>query len=151
MPFPLRQHEWWLCEEEDCNKSDRASRLESQAWLHYWMQDLRGDTRKTAFIQHLVRNEISAVPVHLPHDNFVRKVEALFVSGQMHVHVKRKEIRGGSGVDDVAFPLANRQPRIASGPATVPDSPIFSPKLNMAAQAAALVAAAASGTPFCEE
>jgi hypothetical protein len=29
--------------------------------------------------------------------------------------------------------------------------PVFSPNLNMSAQAAALVAAAASGTPFCQE
>jgi hypothetical protein len=43
---------------------------------------------------------------------------------------------------------ADRQPRIALGPAPIVDLPVFSPHMNMSAQAAALVAAAASGTPF---
>lgn len=104
-------------------------------------------------MQHLVRNQISDVPLHLPSDALARKLEQLLVSGRLHVHKKRKEVRAGSGGEDqnVAFPLANRQPRIASGPAPVADAPVFSSKLNMSAQAAALAAAAASGTPFCEE
>jgi hypothetical protein len=122
-------------------------------WVHFWLQDLRNDARKTHLLQDLVRHNVSAVSFHLSHDALVRRVEQLFISGQLHVHKKPREVRSGSGGDtpNVAFPLANRQPRIASGPAPMIDTPVFSPKLDMAAQAAALVAAAASGTPFCQE
>jgi len=52
-----------------------------------------------------------------------------------------------------AFPLAERSPVAApdSYHAPVSDQPTFSPNLNAAAQAKALVAAAAQGKPFCPE
>ena len=88
--------------------------------------------------------------VHLPHDACIRKIEQLFIFGRLHVHKKRRESGSGKGNEkqDVPFPLADRQPRIASGPAPIVDLPVFSPHMNMSAQAAALVAAAASGAPF---
>jgi hypothetical protein len=104
-------------------------------------------------LQDLVRRNISTDPFHLPHDAFVRKVEQLFISGGLHVQKKRMEARGGTGVEErnVPFPLQDRQPRVASGPAPIADLPVFSPRMNMSTQAAALVAAAVSGTPFCQE
>jgi hypothetical protein len=153
MPFSLRPDQWRLCQEQDCTKADRASLLETRMWVHFWLQDLRNDQRQMSLLQDLVRHRISTVPINLPHDALVRKIEQLFISGRLHVHVKPREVRSGSGGDapNVAFPLADRQPRIASGPAPMIDAPVFSPKLDMSAQAAALVAAAASGTPFCQE
>ena len=53
-----------------------------------------------------------------------------------------------------AFPLSERtsRPAAASGPPpTQNDAPTFGPDNAASAQAAALVAAAASGAPFCEE
>ena len=153
MAFPIGRDDWWLCQEQDCTEPDRASPLETQMWVHWWLQDLRTHTGKMWLLQDLVRRNISTGPSHLPHDAFVRKIEQLFASGRLHVHKKRMEAAGGTGFEErnVPFPLQDRQPRIASGPAPIVDMPVFSPKLNMSAQAAALVAAAASGTPFCQE
>ncbi len=52
-----------------------------------------------------------------------------------------------------AFPLSERAPRTAPPPAPPPasDPPTFGPNASATAQASALVAAAAAGTPFCQE
>jgi hypothetical protein len=154
MVFPLRPDEWRLCQEQGCTKADRASLLETRAWVHLWLQDLRTDTRHIRLLQDLVRHDIpTASFVLLPHDALLRRLEQLFISGRLHVHKKQTEVGPGTGVQeqDVAFPLANRQPRIASEPPAIRDAPVFAPNLNMFAQAAALVAAAAGGTPLCQE
>jgi len=153
MTFPLRPDEWRLCDKQNCTQADRASLLETRMWIHLWLQDLKTDSRKMDLVRDLVRYKISAVSFHLSHDALVRKIEQLFISGRLHVHRKPREVRSGTGEDqrNVAYPLANRQPRIASEPPPIVDMPVFSPNLNMSAQAAALVAAAAIGTPFCQE
>jgi len=154
MVFPLRPDEWRLCQEQGCTKVDRASLLETRIWIHLWLQDLRTDTRNISLLQDLVRHNISTSPFfHLSHDALLRKIEQLFISGRVHVHKKPREVRSGSGGDapNVAFPLADRQPRVASQPPAINDAPIFAPNVNMSAQAAALMAAASSGAPFCQE
>jgi hypothetical protein len=153
MVFRLGRDEWWLCQEQDCTEPDRASSLETQAWVRWRLQDLRTETGKMCLLQDLARHNISSIRIQLPHDAFIRKIEQLFVSGQLHLHKERMEAAGGAGFEErnVPFPLQDRQPRIASGPAPIVDLPVFSPHMNMSAQAAALVAAAASGTPFCQE
>jgi hypothetical protein len=153
MVFPFGRDEWWLCQEQDCTEPDRASSLETQAWTRWRLQDLRTETGKMRLLQDLARHNISNIPLHLPHDVLIRKIEQLFMSGRLHVHKKRMEAAGGTGVEErnVPFPLQDRQPRVASGPAPIVDLPVFSPHMDVSAQAAALVAAAASGTPFCQE
>lgn len=153
MVFAVGRDEWWLCEEQDCTEPDRATPLETQAWVRWRLQDSRTETGKMSLLQDLARHNISNIPLHLPHNAFVRKIEQLFIFGRLHVHKVRLEAAGGTGDEErsVPFPLQDRQPRIASGPAQIVDVPVFSPKLNMSAQAASLVAAAASGVPFCQE
>lgn len=153
MVFAVGRDEWWLCQEQDCSEPDRASALETQAWIRWRLQDLRTETGKMCLLQDLARHNISNIPLHLPQDALIRKIEQLFISGRLHLHKKRMEAAGGAGVEErsVPFPLQDRQPRIASGPAPIVDMPVFSPNLNMSAQAAALVAAASSGAPFCQE
>jgi len=157
MNFPFGHDEWWLCQEQDCNQPDRASSGEAQVWIHWWLQELKAnlstDVRRTSLLHDLVRKNISSIPFDLPPTAFVRRVESLFISGQLHVHRKPRAVGSGSGVGEtsVPFPLADRQPRIPSHPPPIVDMPVFSKDLNMSAQAAALVAAAASGGPFCQE
>jgi hypothetical protein len=150
MAFPLGRDEWWLCEEQDCTEPDRASPLETQFWVRWRPQDLRTETGKMWLLQDLARHNISNIPLHLPHDAFIRKIEQLFIFGRLHVHKKRRERDRERATKSkmCLSPWRNRQPRIASGPAPIVDLPVFSPHMNMSAQAAALVAAAASGTPF---
>ena len=153
MFFPLERHEWWLCHKPDCTEPDRASALESQFWIRWRLQDSRTDTGKMRLLQDLAQQNISHIPPHIPQDVFSRKVEQLFMFGQLHLHKKHLQPGPGTGNDnpDPPFPLANRQPRVASQPPPMVDQPIFARNLNMAAQAAALIAAASSGAPFCEE
>lgn len=153
MVFSLGRDEVWLCQEQDCTKPHRASLFETRVWVHGWLRDLRTDAGKTRLLNDLIRSNISGVPFHLSNDALLRKIEQLFVCGRLHVHRKQRGTESGTGDDspNPPFPLAERQPRIASAPPPIVDVPVFSPNLNMAAQAAALVAAAASGTPFCQE
>lgn len=156
MAFPLGRDEWWLCQQQNCTQADRASLLESQTWIYSWLQELRSelrtDLRRMCLLQNLVR-DIRAATFDLHPDGIVRQIEALIIFGRLHVHQKRFEVRSGTGGDapSAAFPLANRQPRIASQPPPMVDAPVFAPNIDMSAQAAALMAAAASGTPFCQE
>jgi hypothetical protein len=152
MAFPLGQDEWWLCDKQNCAEDDRASPLESQVWIHFWLQDLRTDFRKMSLLRDLVRSNISALPFNLAHQALRRRIEEMFLSGQLHVHIQRREVHSGSGADepDAAVSAANPS-RIASDPAPIVDQPVFAPNLKMAAQAAGLVAAAVNGIPFCQE
>ena len=116
MAFPLGRDEWWLCEEQDCTEPDRASPLETQFWVRWRLQDLRTEAGKMWLLQDLARHNISNIPLHLPHDAFIRKIEQLFIFGRLHVHKKRREGGSGNGNEkqDVPFPLADRQHRIGA-------------------------------------
>jgi hypothetical protein len=92
------------------------------------------------------------------HDATVRMAELLYTRKVMIV--VRKESSGGKGgapktaAPAAAFPLSERLPRAASvtsKPAPVIDPPTFEPRVDAVTQAAALVAAAAEGQPFCTE
>lgn len=91
MVFRLGRDEWWLCQEQDCTEPDRASPLETQAWVRWRLQDLRTETGKMRLLQDLARHNISSIPLHLPHDALIRKIEQLFASDRLHVHKKRME------------------------------------------------------------
>jgi len=89
----------------------------------------------------------------------IERMAGLLYSGKV-VAVARQQ-GGGSGPGDpkapapvIAFPLSERSPRIStasSNPVQPEDPPTFTPKLDPAVQAAALVAAAEAGKPFCPE
>jgi hypothetical protein len=101
----------------------------------------------------LVRSDISLPLLRTSDATLIMRVEQLLVSGRLHIHRKPKEVQSGWGGQEknVPFPLADRQPRIVSPPPQVVDPPSFSSDVDLSAQAAALVAAAASGAPFCME
>lgn len=153
MVFLTRQDEWWLCQAQDCSKADRASPLETQVWLDLRLREVKTDLSEMSLRQELMRDNISIAPLHLRNDALMRRIEHLFAIGQLHLHRKRREVRWGIATEEqnVPFPLADRQPRGASQPPPMMDAPVFSPNTDMSAQAATLVAAAASGTPFCKE
>ena len=152
MPFPLHQHEWWFCQKPNCSSSDRVYGLEAQSLVHLWLQELKDDPFRIRAFRDLVRSNIS-LPVARVDATLVRRIEQMLILGQLHLHKKKREVQSGSGVQkkNVPFPLSERQPRDTSPPPPVIDPPSFSSQVNLSAQAAALVAAAGSGTPFCLE
>jgi hypothetical protein len=89
----------------------------------------------------------------------IEKMAALLYSRKV-VIVARDEGGGSKGsapnaaAPVVAFPLSQRNsraPSAAAKPAPVSEPATFDPKLDAVVQAAALVAAAAEGKPFCPE
>jgi hypothetical protein len=152
MPFPLQQHEWWFCQKSGCASSDRVYGLEAQSLAHLWLQELKDDPFRIHAFRDLVRSNIS-LPVVRVDATLVRRIEEMLISGRLHLHRKEKEIQSGLGVQEkhVPFPISERQPRDTSPPPPVIEPPSFSSKANLSAQAATLLAAAASGTPFCLE
>jgi hypothetical protein len=152
MRFPLHQHEWWFCQKPDCSSSDRVYGLEAQSLAHLWLQELKDDPLRIHAFKDLVRSNISLPLVRVDAMLF-KRIEEMLISGRLHIHKKAREVQSGSAVQEknVPFPLSERQPRDAAPPAPVIDPPSFSPNVNLSVQAAALVAAAASGTPFCQE
>jgi hypothetical protein len=153
MAFPLHQHEWWFCQDPDCSSSDRVYGLQAQSLAHWWLQQLKDDPFRMQVLRDLVRSDISLSLFRVGDATLVSRMEQLLISGRLHFHKKEPEIQSGSRVQDkqVPFPLSDRQPRAVSPPPPVIDPPSFSSKANLSAQAAVLVAAAASGTPFCRE
>jgi len=151
--FPLRHHEYWFCEKQDCSSPDRASGLQGQFLIHCWLQELKSDPVRKRILGDLVRSEIPLALFCIGEATLVRRVEQLLISGQLHFHKKEREVQSGSGdlETQVPFPLSQRQPREASAAPPVFDPPSFSPDVDLAAQAATLVAAAAQGVPFCPE
>jgi hypothetical protein len=153
MPFPLHQHEWWFCQKPECASSDRVYGLEAQSLVHLWLQELKDDPFRLQAFRDLVRSNISLGHVRVD-AMLVGRIEEMLISGRLHLHKKEREVQAGSGFQkkhEPPFPLSDRQSRVASPPPPVIDPPSFSSKVNLSAQAAALVAAAASGTPFCPE
>ena len=152
MPFPLLQHEWWFCQEPECASSDRVYGLEAQSLAHLWLQDLKDDPFRMHAFRDLARSNIS-LPVVRVDATLVSRIEEMLISGRLHLHKKEKGIQSGSGVPEkhVPFPLSERQARDTSPPPPMIEPPSFSSHVDLSAQAATLVAAAASGTPFCPE
>jgi len=114
--------------------------------------ELRTDPVRAHALGDLVRSGIS-IPRFRPGDgSVVQRIEELLASGRVHLHQKPRIVHNGAPLDDSGppFPLAQRQSRSASPAPAVSDPPSFPPDADLAAQAAALVAAASSGVPFCE-
>jgi hypothetical protein len=153
MVFPLLQHEWWFCQDPDCSSSDRVYGLQAQSLAHLWLQQLKDDSVRMHILRDLVRNNISLPLFRVGDDSLARRIEDLLISGRLHLHKEEREVHSGWGGQEkqVPFPLSDRQPRDTAPPPPVIDPPSFSSKVNLSAQAAVLVAAAASGTPFCLE
>jgi hypothetical protein len=151
MAFPLLQHEWWFCQDPDCRKPDRVYGLQAQSMAHLWLQQLKDDPVRMHLLQDLVRNNISLPLFHVGDATLANRIEELLMVGRLHLHKIEREVKWARQEKAVPFPLADRQSRVTSPPPPVNDPPSFSSKVNLSAQAAALVAAAASGTPFCLE
>jgi|HubBroStandDraft_2_1064218.scaffolds.fasta_scaffold214862_2 hypothetical protein len=152
MRFLRYQREWWFCQKPDCSSSDRIYGLEAQSLAELWLHELRDDPFRILAFRDLVRSNISLPGVRVD-AMLVQRIEEMLISGRLHLHKKKREVQSGSGVQkkNVPFPLSERQPRDTSPPPPVIDPPSFSSQVNLSAQAAALVAAAGSGTPFCLE
>jgi hypothetical protein len=149
---------WEFCRKRDCRDRETVSRLQDRSSARLWLQQFETGVHKAIAMRTLLWQESSAWPLsRMSDEEIVDRVADLLVSGRIHVHVQpvNPVSAGGSAPSEpeAPFPLSERQPRsqaVASSP-PVSDPPTFPADLDGGAQAAALVAAAASGQPFCPE
>jgi hypothetical protein len=153
--LPLPQFEWWFCQELICTEPDRVDDLPGRLGTRLWLQQFKGDPYQMRVLRDLLSNQLLMPPSRVADDAVIEQIADLLNSDRLHIHAKEMETiaAGGAETSDqsVAFPLSERQSRDTAPPPPVADAPTFSPKGNPSAQAAALAAAAASGTPFCQE
>lgn len=120
-----------------------------------WLQQFKGDPFQMRILRDLLSNQILLPPSQTADDMVIEQIADLLVSDRLHIHAEEMETIAAGGVEtsdqSVAFPLSERQSRDTAPPPPVADPPTFSSKGNPSAQATALVAAAAAGTPFCQE
>lgn len=146
------QPDWWFCLERECDSSTRVYGLEAQFCLQSWLHGLRGDIRGMSLIWDRLQNHDMMPPARVTDAAFAKLIENLLMSGRLHIHRKPIEVHVGWGQQEesVPFPLGERTPRVPSSPPPIVDPPSFARDADLSAQAAVLVAAAASGTPFCQ-
>jgi hypothetical protein len=111
------------------------------------------------FREYLVRFSDDPECFRLTDHQAIERMAELLYSRKV-VIVMQEQRAGSQGATSkaapipVAFPLSertSRRPTTSSKPAPAEDSPTFDPKVDAVAQAAALVAAANEGKPFCPE
>jgi hypothetical protein len=106
-------------------------------------------------LRDVLSQQIFLPPSRVADDTALEQIAELLNSGRLHIHARKMETHALGGATSsqeksaVAFPLAEHLPRRPESAPQVVDPPSFPPKANLAAQAAALVAAAAAGIPFC--
>ena len=153
--LPLPEFEWTFCQEPGCTEPDRVDDLPGVLGTRLWLQPFKGDPLQMRILRDLLANQILLPASRMADDTVIEQIADLLVADRLHIHAKEMEtIAAGGTVESdqsVAFPLADRQSRETAPPPPVSDPPTFSPKLDSSAQAAALVAAASQGQPFCLE
>ncbi len=151
----LVQHDWWFCQQANCNNPDRVYELEARLWGRLWLQQLKGDPFQMRTLRDLLANQISLPPSRVTDNTVVEQIAELLNSDRLHIHTRKMEMYAVGGPraaeDPAAFPISTYRPKDSAAPPPVIEPPSFSPKADLSAQAAALVAAAAQGTPFCLE
>lgn len=152
--FPLGKFEWWFCQESNCDSPERLENERSRLWAQLWLRQFKDDSLEMRILRDLVEGQFSLSLSRSSNDAVLNEIAELLVSGQLHLHEKKlPTLPAGVPKEQkfVAFPLSDRRPSSSAPSSPTPDPPSFSPNIDQSAQAAALVAAAAAGVPFCPE
>ncbi len=123
-----------------------------------WLGRFKDDASKMGDMRRLLYQERGGPAMFgMPDEKAIDQVVELLARGRLHIHAIPIETRGTSQASSTdnppaPFPLSGRQPRAAVTSSAAPFSPpTFSSDMDPSIQAATLVAAAASGKPFCPE
>lgn len=153
--YSLNQLEWWLCSERNCDSTSRVIGTPDRTKARLRIMQWKRDPLRMRALRDLIGNQTSVPFSRGSDDMVIQQIAEFLTSGRLHFHEKKMEVRSAGGVsrqaNDVPFPLSERRPRVPSTPPRLVDPPSFSPSVDLPAQAAALVAAAAAGMPFCLE
>lgn len=105
-------------------------------------------------LRDLLTNHFRLPPSRVADETVLEQISELLITGRLHLHAAKMETyAAGSTVLEEesapAFPISEHRNRDPEPTPLVVDSPSFPANANLAAQAAALVGAAAAGIPFC--
>ena len=150
--------EWRLCRKIGCLEPGAEPAPQNRSSVRLWLERFKNDTMKMGGMRRLVYQERGSLPLSgISDENVIDQIADLLARGLLHIHASTIATRGtsqgpGAGEASVPFPLSGRQPR---APVLSSDAPsvlsTFTSGMDPSIQAAALVAAAASGKPFCPE
>ncbi len=152
---------WEFCRKRNCRDREVTVAIQDRFSPRQWLQRFGGDAARMLVLRRLLVEESGAGELSRMSDQLViEQIAGLLASGRLHLHRLAMPVASGGQSQDsddaeklVPFPLSERRPRAPGASSREPslDSPTFSPNINPAAQAAALMAAADQGKAFCPE
>jgi hypothetical protein len=124
-----------------------------------WLQQFKNDVRTIASLRLLLTEDYDIWRIgSMKEDAVIDQISNELSSGNLRVcpqmlHQSPAMSRATSIPEPLPFPLNERRSRASTVPASpsISDPPTFSSDVNPATQAAALVAAAVGGRPFCPQ
>jgi hypothetical protein len=154
MLFPLFHHEWELCRASKCTAPNLVDDIQGRLGARLWLQQLKGDPLKMRVLRDFLIRDFPLPPSRVADETVLEQIADLLITGRLHLHAAKMEIyAAGSMVraeeSAVAFPISEHKRRDPEPAPQFVDLPSFPANGNLAAQAAALVGAAAAGIPFC--
>jgi hypothetical protein len=150
--LPFGSSGWRLCDRSDCRGGDRLAVTVSQAQARAWLVGFSRDLLKVGAWRGLLKRATARPIEQETEDAVIDAVAGLLAQGRIHIHAKPHEplVARVVNVPAGAPPPAPPAPRPAPKPAlriSAGNAPLLD--VNMSLQAAALVAAANQGAPFC--
>jgi hypothetical protein len=162
----LRFEDWYFCQRLNCRDGEVFPLVRERYSARQWLQRLKTDAFRMLAMRSLLSQARGWDLGRLSDDAVIDQIADLVVTSRLHIHMPRVAViadGGGQSQQSTAstenktetspaFPLSDRSRRGASAAASrqpIVDPPTFSSEMDSAAQAATLVAAAATGAAAC--
>lgn len=154
--LPLRSHTWKLCGLHDCSDESRLASLTDRSQVRMWLRPFKTDASRIAAMRSLLSGDGTPHIARMSNDGIIDAIAGLVARGRLHIHadaVSHIAATVSTPVEEipVAFPFADHQ--LQATPilraARLSNFRLVPADVDLARQAATLVAAAEEGTPFC--
>ncbi len=154
---------WTLCDKRACREPIVQLRHGDALWIKTGLQGYNSDPVRMAAFRHLLFSHGQDWAVSRISDwEVIDQIAQLLLTDRLHLHAKTVKpvpwVSPGEATSSSGPAAAGRSsssPRGRSSAAgssyTVPDLPTFAVQVDGATQAAALMAAASLGQPFCPQ
>jgi hypothetical protein len=156
--------DWWLCRNPGCvARMEKFPGQRDETLVLQWLRGLRPDLSKMLEMRSLLAGEFGSTGLIRMSDHVVlTQIARLLIAGEIHIHrandpPEQPQVRPeAGGAKPAKSDRLSRPPRkqfVPDAPFREPpaDLPTFLSDIDLPVQAAALMAAASSGKPFCPE
>jgi hypothetical protein len=149
---------WRVFRRGECSDC-KPLNLRDKPLARQWLQQFRNDNSSMASLRGLLIENSDTWPIGgMKEEAVIDQIANELSCGTLQVcpetlHQGSSRSEASATPEPAPFPLSERRLRASTVPANPPMSepPTFSSDVDLAAQAATLVAAAAEGKPFCPE